>query len=385
MTRARYTLWGTPHSLFTGKVRSYLIKKQVPFVERMASDPRFLNDIVPAVGHRVIPVIESPRGDLIQDGTAIIDYVEAEDNAVSITPPGPVQQVVAQFLDAFGSNYLMPAAMHYRWSYRAEQELFLQAEFARAVPVALPYEQRLELADNVMARFNGFLPNLGVDEQTIPAIESAYLQLLDALELHFRAHPYLLGGRPSLADFGMMAPLFAHLARDPVPAALMRTRAPNVARWTERMNTARIEDDDYGDPGGTFPDADALPVTLEAVLAIAFAQWQPGLAADAAQFEHWLADRPDAAAGTVVSQSGTRAVHPHVGMIDYPWRGITMRRASHIHSLWHLARAQAAADALRGPAAERLAALLDTTGGAAIMAIRLSRTLRRADNVLVLA
>ena len=385
MNTSHYTLWGTPHSLFTGKVRSYLIKKQVPFIELLASDPRFLSEVVPAVGHRVIPVVESPAGDLIQDGTAIIDFVEARHDAVSITPPGPVQQVVAQFLDAFGSNYLMPAAMHYRWSYRSEQELFLQTEFARSVPAAMPYDQRLDLAGKVMARFNGFLPNLGVDEQAIPAIEGAYLELLDALELHFRAHPYLLGGRPSLADFGMMAPLYAHLARDPVPAMLMRTRAPNVARWTERMNSARIEDDDYADPGGNFPADDAIPATLEAVLKIAFAQWEPGLAADAAQFERWLADLPDAAPGIVVSHSGNRVVHPHVGMIEYPWRGMTMRRASHVHSLWHLARAQTAAADLSGEAAERLSALLDRTGGNAIMATRLSHPLRRENNVVVLA
>ena len=28
-----YTLWGTPHSLFTGKARSCLLKKRVPFTE----------------------------------------------------------------------------------------------------------------------------------------------------------------------------------------------------------------------------------------------------------------------------------------------------------------------------------------------------------------
>lgn len=33
MSTGHYTLWGTPHSLFTGKMRSYLIKKQVPYVE----------------------------------------------------------------------------------------------------------------------------------------------------------------------------------------------------------------------------------------------------------------------------------------------------------------------------------------------------------------
>lgn len=383
-TRGVYTLWGTPHSLYTGKVRSYLIKKQVPFTELMASDRRFLSEIVPAVGHMVIPVAESPEGELIQDTTAIIDHVEARHGEVSITPAGPVQQIVAHFLDAFGSNYLTPAAMHYRWSYRVEQELFLQTEFARAVPVAMPYAQRLAAAKSIMDRFGGMLTPLGVDAETIPQIEAAYGELLDLLEAHFRAYPYLLGGRPSLADFGMMAPLYAHLARDPVPAQMMRTRAPNVARWTERMNCTIIEDHDYVDPGGSFPAGDAIPETLEAVLGAAFAQWTPGIAADAAQFEFWLAGQADAMPGTVISLGDKRQVHPHVGKVRYDWRGISVTRASHIHSLWHLSRAQAAADALPADAAARLAALLARTGGTALMNTRTSRPISRENNVLVL-
>jgi glutathione S-transferase len=384
MSTGHYTLWGTPHSLYTGKARSYLIKKGVPFVEKMVSDPYFMGDIVSRIGHFVAPVVESPEGDLIQDTTAIIDHVEARHDEVNLCPPGPVQQVVAQFLDAFGSNYLLAAAMHYRWSYRAEQELFLTAEFARAIPVSLPYDARLATAASLMTQFSGMLPALGVYAEVIPAIEGAYLELLDLLEAHFRQHPYLLGGRPSLADFGMMAPLYAHLARDPVPAMLMRTRAPNVARWTERMNTPRIEDDDYADPGGTFPEGDAIPESLEAVLKVAFALWTPGLTADAAQFEAWLEDQGDAASGTLVSHEGKRQVHPHVGLIEYPWRGITMRRASHVHSLWHLGRVHDSAAALQGEAASRLASLLDRTGGTALMACRTSRPLARENNVVVL-
>jgi len=384
MNTGHYTLWGTPHSLYTGKARSYLIKKQVPYVELMASDPRFLGEIVPAVGHMVIPVVETPSGELIQDTAAIIDHIEARHAEVVLDPQGPVQQVVALFLDAFGSNYLLPAAMHYRWSYREDQDLFLTAEFARAVPTMLPYDQRLEAARAIMGQFNGMLGPLGVNAATIPAIEAAYEELLDVLEAHFRLYPYLLGGRPSLADFGMIGPLYAHLARDPVPSKLMRTRTPNVARWTERMNVAAIADSDYADTGATYPAGDAIPASLEAVLQVAFALWTPGLLADADRFETWLAGLDEAQPGTVVAQEGRRQVHPNVGPVEYQWRGITMRRASHVHSLWQLARAQDAAAGLDGNAAARLASLLDRTGGSELMACRTSRPLLRENNVLVL-
>ncbi len=384
MAAGRYTLWGTPHSLYTGKARSYLIKKQVPFDEVMASDPHFMGEVVPQVGHMVIPVVRTPEGELIQDTTAIIDHIEARGQGVNLAPTGPVQRVVAEFLDAFGSNYLLPLAMHYRWTYRERQEAFLQAEFARAIPTAIPYENRLATAQMLMGKFAGFLPNLGVAPEVIPAMEDSYAELLAVLEAHFRLHPYLLGGRPSVADFGLMAPLSAHLARDPVPAFLMRTAAPSVARWTERMNVATIPDTDYPDPGGDYPADDAIPETLEAVLKVAFAHWGPGLAEDAAQFDRWLAELDDPATGTLVSNGGERQVHPNVGRISYQWRGVTMQRGSQPHSLWQLARAQALAAELRGDARSRFAELMERTGGAATMALATARPIVRENNVLVL-
>lgn len=383
MAGGQYILWATPHSLYAGKARSYLIKKGVPYREVSAADPEFLGQVIPQVGHMVIPVVRTPEGEILQDTTAIIDHIEARTNAPDFAPPGLVQQVVAAVLDAFGSNYLLPLAMHYRWSYRDQQELFLRTEFARAIP-PMPHELRLETAGKLMTKFAGFLPNLGVTEAVIPAMEDSYAELLAVLDKHFQQHPYLLGGRPSLADFGMMAPLYAHLARDPVPGFLMKTTAPNVFRWTERMNTGEIEDPDFPGYGADFPAEDALPETLEAVLKVVFAQWGPGLAADAACFDKWVSSLQDPAPGQLVSHNGARQVHPHVGRISYAWRGVTMERGSQPHSLWHFARAQAAAAALTGKDVARLADLLDRTGGAAMMAIATTRPIRRENNVLVL-
>ena len=51
------TLWGGALSLYTGKVRSYLIKKGVPYREFYASHPDFQTRIRPVVGLGVTPVL----------------------------------------------------------------------------------------------------------------------------------------------------------------------------------------------------------------------------------------------------------------------------------------------------------------------------------------
>ena len=377
-----YTLWGSAHSLYTGKARSYLIKKGLPFRERYPSDPEFASRILPAVGHFVVPVLETDNGEIIQDSGDIIDFLEQRHAEPLLEPQSPVQQWVSLIFDAFGSEYLLPLAMHYRWSYRDGQETFLRAEFGRAMVAGTNRSARRESAARTMEFFAGFLPNLGVFSEVVAAMEDSYLALIDALDNHFQHHPYLLGGRPCRGDFGMMAPLFAHLGRDPVPAMLMKTKAPNLFRWTERMNSVPISDGEYPGYGEDYWGQDTVPETLIAVLKIAFADWTPGLKADADCFNAWAARKK---AGDVVSKSGEPQIHPNVGKVEYPWRGVTMKRGSAPHMLWMFATAQELAANSAGEAGERLNALIEQVGGQEAMKLSLAKRIMRDKYMLVLA
>lgn len=379
-----YTLWGVAHSFYTGKIRSYLIKKGVPFREVYPSKPEFRTRIVPVVRHMVVPILEAPEGDVIQDTTDMIEHLEARFPQPLVVPNTPVQRAVAWLLGAFGSEGLLQAGMSYRWSYRTEQESFLCAEFGRVLHSGPGREARYSAGKQLMDYFNDFLPHLGVTPETIATIEAAYQELLDALDMHFQHHPYLLGGRPSIADCGLMAPLFAHLGRDPIPATLMKNRAPNVYRWTERMNLASIADGEFPDCPEAYVADDEIPGTLEPVLKLVFQDWGAELLANAKLFNAWVANNPSLPAGRMVSASGERKVHPTLGFIDYPWRGCTVHRASAPHGLWHFDKAAAYARALTGQARTRFDALVQRTGGEQVMAIKLARPMKREDYVLVL-
>jgi glutathione S-transferase len=380
-----YTLWGAAHSFYTGKIRSNLLKKGVAFREFYPTHPDFQAKIVPAVGLVVVPILEAPDGQILQDTTDMIEHIEARWPQPLLVPETPVQRAVAWLLDAFGSEGLLPAGMHYRWSYRAQQEDFLRAEFGRAVHAGTDRAERRVAGEQMMAYFSGFLPFLGVTPDTAPTVEAAYLELLDALDVHFQHHPYLLGGRPSIADFGFMAPLFAHLARDPVPATLMKNVAPNVYRWTERMNAPGIADGEFhGHPETYLPD-DRIPATLEPILRLMFQDWGPELLANAEIYNTWVEANPGLPVGHVVSLGGERKVHPTLGFIDYRLRGCAFHRASSPHELWHFDKAASHARALQGDAHSQFASLVRRTGGEQVMAIRLARPMQREHYLLVLA
>jgi glutathione S-transferase len=383
-TTDTYTLWGGALSYYTGKIRSYLIKKGIAFRELYPPHPDFHARILPAVGMMVVPILETPEGRIIQDTSDMIDHFEARLPQPLMIPETPVQRAVAWLLGAFGSEGLLAPGMHYRWSYRAQQENFLRAEFGRIAHAGPDRQARRAAGEQLMNYFNGFLPVLGVNPDTIPTVEAAYLELLDALDIHFQQYPYLIGGRPSIADFGLMAPLFAHLARDPVPATLMKDVAPNVYRWTERMNLASIADGEFPDCPESVPPGDEIPATLEPVLKLMFQDWGAELLADAAYYNAWVESNPGLPAGHLVSATGERRVHPTLGFLEYPWRGCTVRRASAPHGLWHFDRAASHARALDGDARARFAALVQRTGGAQAMSIELARPLKRENCVLVL-
>jgi len=379
-----YTLWGAAHSYYTGKIRSYMIKKGIAFRELYPPHPRFQAHVAPSVGLMVVPILETPDGRVIQDTSEMIDHFEARFPQPLMIPQAPVQRAVAWLLGAFGSEGLLAPGMHYRWSYRAQQENFLRAEFGRASHSGPDRKARLAAGEQLMSYFSGFLPFLGVNAETIPTIEAAYEELLDALDVHFQHYPYMMGGRPSIADFGLMAPLFAHLARDPVPATLMKNVAPNVYRWTERMNLAGIADGEFWDCPESYPADDEIPATLEPVLRLMFQDWGAELLADAAFYNAWVAGNPGLPAGHLVSATGERKVHPTLGFLEYRWRGCTVHRASAPHGLWHFDKAASYGRALGGEARARFTALVHRTGGEHVMAIELSRPLKRENYVLVL-
>jgi glutathione S-transferase len=379
-----YTLWGAPHSFYTGKIRAYLVKKGVAFRELHPTHPDFSSRVVPAVGLVVVPILEAPDGQLIQDTSDMIDHLEARWPRPLMIPEAPVQRAVAWLLEAFGSEGLLPAGMSYRWTYRAQQEDFLRAEFGRIAYAGPDRRAQRAAGEQLMNYFNDFLPSLGVTPETLSTVEAACLELLDVLDVHFQQHPYLMGGRPSIADVGFMAPLYAHLARDPVPATLMKTVAPNVCRWTERMNAAAIVDGEFHDRPASYPPGDAIPATLLPVLDLMFRDWGAELLANAAHYNAWVDGHRDLPAGHLVSANGARKVHPTLGALEYPWRGCTVHRASAPHGLWHFDKAASHARALEGEALARFTALVKQTGGEQVMSIRLARPLRRENHVLVL-
>ncbi len=364
---SQYVLYGTDHSYFTGKIRPYLRYKRIPYVERQATLWTYQRLIIPRTGVRFIPVLQTPEDEVIQDTTAIIDFLEKRYAQRPVYPAGPKQKLLALLLELYADEWFLLPAMHYRWSYLDRHEDYLMTEFGRIVGAWLPGALQRAAGRVVCKPFRNSLRFLGITPATGPAIERRFEQFLESFEAHLQQHPYLLGTRPCLGDFALAGPLYAHIYKDPYSREILKARGRNTIAWLQRINRRDQAE-------GEFLAGDAVPETLTPILQHLFAELWPILQDTAARLPEWLAAHPD-------KQSISRALGWHEFRID----GVSERRLSFPYGQWMQQRAldhyAALAEAERAGVDE----WLELCGGVQALRFQVPCRLSRRSNRLVLA
>jgi len=224
---------GLDLSYFTGKLEAYLRAKGIAYVLREMTTARF-RDCGRATGVLQMPQIECPDGTWLTDTTLIIRHFEATIPEPAISPRDPVTRFIAQLIEDFGDESLWRPALYYRWAF-ADDARLMSGRLARGMlrDVPLPFALRRQL---ILRRQQGvYLRKDGVAPATRHAIERLYFESLAAMEAVLDAQPFVLGDRPTEADFGMFGSMFRHFFCDPTPAKIMRDVAPRTLSWVARM------------------------------------------------------------------------------------------------------------------------------------------------------
>lgn len=367
-------LYAITHSLYSARARSYLIKQGIPFRELSTGHESFKAEVLPKGKLPTIPTLVTPEGEVIRDGAAIIEHFEAA-NGRPCLPLGPRQRVVSALFDVIGTDGLLRPAMHYRWNFPQDNLDFLRYHFLhsqRDVP------ERAEKTEYMMDRMRHAAMVFGVTDQTRDVVEALYLEYLDALNAHFEQCPYLLGWRPCIGDFGLLAPMYAHLGRDPHPARIMQQRATSVYRWVERMNRPDQDAPEYFNAGIDFLADDQVPDTLLAVLRVLSEDFVPESRAAADYINTWLAENQPEAGAPAVGRLAQA-----IGTADFDLRGATVSAVAQPYRFYLLQRVQETYESLDDAGRRSVDEMLDACGMADVLTIRLNRQLGRADNLEV--
>jgi glutathione S-transferase len=265
-------VYGSTISYFTGKLEGYLRYKGLPY-EFVPMTTRYFNRVVPkATGASQMPAVELPDGRWMSDTTPMIAWFETQHPEPAVIPCDPVQAFVSRLVEDYADEWMWRPAMHYRWSHAPDARLLSHAiasEILADVPAPL-WLRRIIIRRR---QLGGYVRGDGVSAATRAHVEGIYLRTLAALEAILSARPFLLGGAPTLADFGFFASMFRHFGIDPTASAIMRTRAPAVYAWVARVWDARTH--------SAGPLLDGIPSDWAPILDDVGAAYLPYLCANA--------------------------------------------------------------------------------------------------------
>lgn len=231
-------VFGSELSPYSVKVRSYLRYKGIPhewIVRSQANQAEFQK----YARLPLIPLVVKEDGSALQDSTPILEHFEALQPEPSIHPSDPAAAFLSALLEEYGDEWGNKPMFHYRWHYEPDQ-ISAAERIARDNLPGVTGDAFDGACQMIRKRMTGRLGFVGSSPETRAPIEESFLRQLAVLDAHLASRPYLFGGRPAFADFGVFPQLY-ECSTDPTPGAILRERAPRVAAWIERMLAPRNE------------------------------------------------------------------------------------------------------------------------------------------------
>ena len=253
---AGYRLFGADTSPYSFKVRAALRYKGLDFdwVGRCSANEAEFRELARTP---TVPLLISPEGKVNQDSTQILSILDKAHPEPAIQPEDSTLALLSLILEDYADEWLNKAMFQQRWGQMPDRDaasirVLVQLNGGKR-PRAYKTPAK-QIAERMLAR----LPLVGAEAQNAGALEASYRRFALRLNDHLKEHLFLLGGRPSAADFALAAQ-FQQMLTDPTPAAWLNDRAPFVVAWCENMADPKA--------GGPFAELDALKPTLLALFA----------------------------------------------------------------------------------------------------------------------
>ena len=221
-----YRIIGSEESPFSVKIRSYFRFKGLPheWLERRDAQDLFSTHAkLP-----LIPLVIRPDGTSQQDSTPIIERTELEAPTPSVYHPDPALNFIAALIEEFGDEWGNKWMFHLRW-HRTIDQVAVSRRFAESQGA----DDVDAVAEQIRERMVPRVWFVGSSEMTGPQIEKSFKDVLTLLDVHLDQHAFVMGGRPTFADFGLWGQIY-NAGRDPTGGAILEQH-PTVGRWVETM------------------------------------------------------------------------------------------------------------------------------------------------------
>ncbi len=263
--RNHYRMYWDYTSPYSLKVKSYLNYKKIPYKLMQTTGDDYFERIPRLVGMSIIPVILTPDNKVMQDSTPIMTWFEEQYPESAAIPDDTKLAWIMWLIEEFSDEYVLRFLMRGRWGSEHSQQT-MSARIARLFNFGGDDELIKYAKQKTLRRQTVFDIGLGVARPSDQKnADKQFIDLVKILNDHFKDYAYLLGDRPSIADFALFGQMI-HVFRDGTETTcLLENHGPNVCNWI-------MDIDNLGDDRGCvgrknfdeWLDLDeGLPTTLE--------------------------------------------------------------------------------------------------------------------------
>ena len=246
-------LTGAPGSPYTRKMIGVLRYKRIPHIVYWGSGR--IPEGYPEPKVRLLPTFYFPDGDEgalvpVTDSTPIIRRLENDYPDRSIHPTDPVLKFLNALIEDYADEWLTKAMFHFRWAH--------EADWKNAASLLVYWntntadsESAQKFADHFARRQIDRLYVVGSNEVTAQAIEASYERFISILDELIARRGFVLGARPSSADFAIYGQLTQLAIIEPTSSAITQRVSKRVRAWVDLMDDlsgVRPSDGDWFGP-----------------------------------------------------------------------------------------------------------------------------------------
>ncbi|MEL6665696.1 MAG: glutathione S-transferase N-terminal domain-containing protein [Pseudomonadota bacterium] len=233
----RLELTGAPGSPYTRKMLSLLRYRRLPYSIYWGTGN--IPEGYPAPKVRLLPTFFFPdgeNGDLVPvtDSTPIIRRLEKDYSRRSVIPTDPTLKFINALIEDYADEWLTKAMFHFRWAHEADWKNAASLLVFWGMNKA-PEDMAKEFGANFARRQIDRLYVVGSNEVTAETIESSYERLVDILDKLIQRKGFVLGARPSSADFALFGQLTQLAIVEPTSAAITSRVSQRVRAWVDLM------------------------------------------------------------------------------------------------------------------------------------------------------
>ncbi|MEM9667285.1 MAG: glutathione S-transferase family protein [Pseudomonadota bacterium] len=242
-------LLGAPGSPYTRKMLALLRYRQIPhrILWGGHQDPP---KGYPSPKVRLLPTFYFQASDgtleAAVDSTPITRRLETDHEGRSVIPADPELAFYNDLIEDYADEWLTKAMFHYRWYHEVDRK--------NAGPLLIYWSVNTASKDMAEATAQAFTKRqydrlyvVGSNDVTAQTIEESYARFIRILDGLIAIRGYVLGARPSSADFAIYGQLTQLGIIEPTSAKLMTDLSFRVRAWLDRMEDLSGLDPDEDD------------------------------------------------------------------------------------------------------------------------------------------